>query len=93
MGLVGEDAEPIVLRVEIRKSNHPNSALSVSSVSLEKEDYTLYPKPYTLYQCESKCEGECDEKHYTLYPKPYTLYPLLPIYLLNLHKHISGLRY
>jgi hypothetical protein len=53
MGLVGEDAEPIVLRVEIRKSNHPNSALTLRSHSV----------------------------------------PLLPIYLLNLQKHISGLRY
>ena len=41
MGLDGEDAEPIVLRIENRKSNHPNSALSVSSISLEMEDPLL----------------------------------------------------
>jgi len=41
MGLVGEDAEPIVLRIDIRKSNHPNSAVRVSSVSLEKEETLL----------------------------------------------------
>ncbi len=40
MGLVGEDAEPIVLRVEIRKSNHPNSALTLHK----------YPRWFAAYQ-------------------------------------------